>query len=93
EVAGFEVLVYAIKNNFFGPEVTVAGLLTGADFAEQLRGRDLGDELLIPAAALRQGDDIFLDDMTIDELSVTLGVPIRAIANNGSELLHAMLGS
>ena len=93
EVAGFEVLVYPIKNNFFGPEVTVAGLLTGADFAEQLRGRDLGDELLIPAAALRQGDDIFLDDMTIDELSVTLGVPIRAIANNGSELLHAMLGS
>ncbi|MGI6167041.1 MAG: DUF512 domain-containing protein [Eubacteriales bacterium] len=92
EVAGLELLIYPIKNSFFGTDVTVAGLITGGDFAEQLRGRDLGDELLIPAVALRQVDNIFLDDMTLDELSGILGVPIRAVANDGSELLHAMLG-
>ena len=82
----------ADKNHFFGPEVTVAGLLTGQDIAEQLEGRELGDELLIPAAALRQGEDVFLDDMTPDALSQTLGVPVRAVGNDGGELLCAMLG-
>ena len=91
-VAGLEIMVFPIKNHFFGPEVTVAGLLTGHDLSEQLKGCELGDELLIPAAALRQGEDVFLDDMTTDELSRTLGVPVRAVGNDGSELLHAMLG-
>ncbi|HHT53762.1 MAG TPA: DUF512 domain-containing protein [Clostridiales bacterium] len=92
EIAGLEIMVWPIKNHFFGPEVTVAGLLTGQDIAEQLEGRELGDELLIPAAALRQGEDVFLDDMTPDALSQTLGVPVRAVGNDGGELLCAMLG-
>lgn len=91
-VPGLTVHVYAIKNNFFGGQVTVAGLLTGKDIAEQLAGEELGDELLIPAAALRRDDDIFLDDMKLSELSGKLGVKIRPVQNDGGELLRALLG-
>jgi putative radical SAM enzyme (TIGR03279 family) len=91
-VPGLEAHVYAIKNNFFGGQVTVAGLLTGKDISEQLEGEELGDELIVPAAALRKDDNIFLDDMTLDELSEKLGVPVRAGGTSGGELLHALLG-
>ncbi len=92
EVLSLEVNTFAVKNNFFGGGVNVAGLLTGGDIAEQLANEPLGDELLIPAAALRTGEDIFLDDMTIGELGARLGVPIRPVSNDARELLRALLG-
>jgi len=87
------VNVAAVKNKFFGGRITVAGLLTGRDFAEQLKGLDLGDELLIPASSLRREGDLFLDGMSPDELSRTLGVPVRAVRNDGTELLDRILGA
>ncbi len=91
-VSGLDVNVFAVKNNFFGGEVNVAGLLTGGDIAEQLANKPLGEELLIPAAALRAGEDIFLDDMTVEELGARLGVPIRPVSNDARELFRALLG-
>ena len=92
-VKGLTVKVYAIQNNFFGTSVTVAGLLTGKDVKEQLTGEELGDELLFPAVMLRADGDVFLDDMTPDELSKALGgIPVRACHNDGAELLYALLG-
>jgi putative radical SAM enzyme (TIGR03279 family) len=84
--------VYKIENNFFGPEITVAGLLTGTDMAQQLAGKDLGDELLIPEVTLRADKDLFLCGMTPDELSKKLGVKVRAVPNDGAELLAAIFG-
>ena len=84
--------IFPIQNEFFGPLITVAGLLTGGDLICQLTDQDLGDELLIPAAMLRQGEDIFLDDITPDELSERLRIPVRAVENDGQALLDAVLG-
>lgn len=91
-VPTLQVSIYEIKNNFFGPEITVAGLLTGKDMAEQLGGKPLGDELLIPATTLRAEGDLFLCGMTPTELSEKLGLPIKPVKGEGAALLAAMLG-
>ncbi len=91
-VEGLEIRVYEIINHFFGESITVAGLLTGTDMYEQLKGRELGDELFIPENTLRADEAMFLDDMTPDELSEKLGVPVRAGKNNGAAFIREMLG-
>lgn len=91
-VPWLKVHVYRIVNRFFGESVTVAGLLTGQDVLSQLSEKALGDELLFPAVMLRADGDIFLDDMTPEQLSSALNVPVRAVKNNGAELMKAMLG-
>ena len=70
----------------------VAGLVSGGDILEQLKGKDLGRRLLIPAVMLRHGGDVFLDDVSLAELSAQLGVPVIPVPNDGGALLDAMLG-
>ena len=89
---GLNVNVVKIKNHFFGETVTVAGLITGADFKEQLKPLDLGEYLLIPRVSLRNEGDKFLDDITIDELSEFLGVKTYAVENDGYKLLEMIIG-
>jgi len=84
--------VVAIKNNFFGGEITVAGLVTATDIIKQLEGKNLGEELLIPSVMLRDGGDMFLDSITLDELSQNLNIKITPVNNDGYELLGAVLG-
>ncbi|MBE6631667.1 MAG: DUF512 domain-containing protein [Ruminococcaceae bacterium] len=86
-----ESTVYLIENNFFGKEITVAGLLTGIDLYEQLKDKDLGDILFLPSVTLRYEQDMFLDSMTVKELSDKLNVEIRFIDNNGADLISALL--
>ncbi|MBO5907872.1 MAG: DUF512 domain-containing protein [Clostridia bacterium] len=86
------VKIHKIINKFFGESITVTGLLTGKDIYEQLEGKSLGEELLIPKNALRSGEDIFLCDMTLSELSDKLGVKVRAAGTDGYELAEAILG-
>ncbi len=86
------VRVYPIRNDFFGESITVAGLLTGRDIAAQLSGKELGEELLFSENALRAGEAVFLDDMTTDALSESLGVSVTPVASDGAALLSAMLG-
>ena len=92
KLPGLEVAVYPIKNNFFGGQITVAGLLTCTDISEQLWGRELGDELLFPRTALRSEGDLFLDGKSPEDLSVSLGVPVRAVKNDGADFLSALIG-
>lgn len=87
-----ECKVYKIKNNFFGEKITVAGLVTAADIKEQLKGENLGEELLIPAVMLRKEGDMFLDSITLNELSRDLGVKITPVDNDGYLLIDALLG-
>ena len=84
--------VYPIVNDFFGHEITVAGLITGQDLIAQLRGKDLGDELLLPDVLLKFHEDVFLDDVTLSEVQEALGVPITMAGSDGYELLRCMLG-
>ena len=87
-----QVNVYRIINHFFGETITVAGLLTGKDISEQLAGKDLGDCLLIPENTLRAGENTLLDDMTVPQLSVILGVPVCPSANDGVGFIESVLG-
>ncbi len=84
--------VIAIKNNFFGGHITVAGLVTATDIMEQLKGVELGEELLIPSVMLRDGGDMFLDSITLGELSEKLNVNITPVNNDGYEFLDKILG-
>ena len=84
--------VYSICNDFYGESVTVAGLITGRDLISQLKGKELGQRLLISANMLRQEEMDFLDDVTLEEAERELGVKIYPIAQDGGELCDAMLG-
>ena len=88
-----QVQVKKIRNDFWGPTITVAGLITGQDLLVQLEGLDLGSELLIPANMLRHEQDRFLDDLTLEQVQETLGVPVLPVENDAFELLARMLGS
>ena len=72
-----------VHNDFFGGTVNVTGLLTGQDILKNLQGRDLGDEVLLATNMMKAGEDIFLDDMTREELSAALGVPCRRVGSAG----------
>lgn len=84
--------VYPIVNRFFGETITVAGLVTGGDLIDQLRGKELGERLLIPANMLRSGERVFLDDVSLDDVERELGVPAIPVAQDGYELLDAICG-
>ena len=83
--------VYKIRNDFFGHNITVAGLVTGQDITAQLEGKPLGERLLIPSVMLRHERDRFLDDVTTDELSERLGVKLVTVESNGAEFIEKIL--
>ena len=91
-VNGLRINVYKIINNFFGESITVAGLLTGKDISEQLHGKDLGEALFFPENALRADGDLFLDDISPEDLGKTLGVTARPAHNDGAQFIKDMLG-
>lgn len=84
--------VVSVKNNFFGGHINVAGLITATDLEEQLKGKDLGNELLIPSVMLRDGGDMFLDSVTLKELSQKLNIKITPVDNDGFQLVDKILG-
>ena len=84
--------VYAIENDFFGRSINVTGLITGQDLIRQLKGRELGERLLISQNMLRREEMDFLDDVTLEQASKELGVPIYPIEQDGFALWDAMAG-
>ena len=86
-----EVDVISIRNEFFGETITVSGLITGQDLIRQLSGRDLGEKLLLPCNMLKNEEDVFLDDISVEELSRKLNVEIVIVDEGGSDLVSAVL--
>ena len=84
--------VYAIKNDFFGRSINVTGLITGQDLIRQLKGKDLGQRLLISQNMLRREEMDFLDDVPLEQASKELGVPICPVEQDGFALWDAMAG-
>ncbi len=84
---------YEIKNDFFGEMITVAGLVTGQDIINQLRNKALGEELLIPASMLRHENDMFLDNITVEQLEKALNVKVVITENDGYEFMDNLLGN
>lgn len=91
-IAGLNCSVFAIENDFFGHSINVAGLVTGGDLINQLKGCDLGNELLIPSVMLRSEGDIFLDDVSVEDVSSALKIKVTPVANDGFVLLDALTG-
>jgi putative radical SAM enzyme (TIGR03279 family) len=88
---GVDARVAAVPNEFFGRAIAVAGLLTGQDIQRHLAALpDLGDEILIPAVTLRDGDGVFLDDLTPTDLATDLGVPVRVVEPSARALIAAL---
>ena len=85
------VNLFEIRNDFFGERITVAGLITGQDLIAQLKGQDLGDALLLPCSMLRSGEEVFLDDVTVTELSDALQVPIDIVKSSGQDFIEAVV--
>ena len=83
--------VIPVINRFFGEMITVSGLLTGQDIISQLKGRDLGDRLLLPCNLLRSGEKVFLDDITLEEVENTLQIKINIVESSGQDLLSCLL--
>jgi len=88
---GVKIIVFPVKNHYFGELVTVAGLITGQDIISGLRGRELGSKLLIPASMLRAEGDLFLDDLRLEDIEKALSLPVVPVPVNGRELLNAIL--
>lgn len=82
--------VYPIVNRFFGETITVSGLVTGGDLTDQLRGKELGERLLLPVNMLRHGQDVFLDDVTLAQVSEALGVLVTPVDQDGFDLCDAI---
>lgn len=89
---GVKVNVYPIVNDFFGEQINVSGLIVGRDLISQLKHQPLGDALLISSAMLRFENDLFLDDVHIDDVKRKLNTEVLPINNDGVMLLDAVLG-
>jgi len=92
KASGLTCDVKAIVNHYFGEQITVAGLVTATDIIKQLKGEDLGEEILIPSTMLRSENDMFLDSITVDELSEELNVNIKINDCDGYSLVENILG-
>lgn len=87
-----KINIYKIKNEFFGEKVTVSGLVTGGDLIKQLKGKELGESLLIPIHMLRSGEEVFLDDVSVSNVERELSVKVRIVEAAGEDLLDAIMG-
>ncbi|MBQ6834401.1 MAG: DUF512 domain-containing protein, partial [Lachnospiraceae bacterium] len=88
---GRKVHLYPIRNDFFGEMITVAGLLTGQDLIAQLKGKPLGERLLLPACMFKSGEEVFLDDVTKTDAEVALQIPINIVKSSGYDFVDAIL--
>ena len=91
KINNFTLHLYGLPSPYWGQEQIVTGLLTGEDLIKGLKGKELGDELLLPSVMLRQGEKIFLDDMTLQELCSSLKVSIR-IVHDAQDIVNKALG-
>ena len=95
---GLSVHVHAIRNDFFGETITVSGLVTGQDLIAQLKeykgqGNALGEALLIPTNMLRTGENVFLDDVTTDDVERELGLCVVPSAQSGRDFIESVINA
>jgi len=83
--------IKTIINDFFGEKITVAGLITGSDILKQVSLKDLGDKVLIPEVMLKSDEDIFLDDVLIEDIEKKFNHKIIVVKNNGYDLINRII--
>lgn len=90
---GLKINLYPIENTFFGPEITVTGLITGGDLITQLKDKELGEYLILCGDMLKDDADIFLDDVTLDEVKEKLNIEIKVNNDGGIGIIKDILGT
>ncbi|KXZ39567.1 putative radical SAM enzyme, TIGR03279 family [Alkalithermobacter thermoalcaliphilus JW-YL-7 = DSM 7308] len=90
-IEGLQINVYKIENTYFGESITVSGLVTATDIINNLKDKNLGDMILIPKSMLKQDEDVFLDDYTIDDLEKILNVKIIPCEVEGRTFIRKLL--
>lgn len=85
------IRVIPIRNEFFGEKITVAGLITGHDLTEQLKGQELGEKLLITTNMLKSGEPVFLDDMTVEDVEKTLQIKVSIVESSGNDFVSSII--
>ena len=88
---GLKIHVYAVENTFFGPEIIVTGLITGGDLIKSLKGKSLGEFLLLDSKIIKEDENVFLDDMSVSEVENALGVKIHLANCSGEEFVKNCL--
>jgi putative radical SAM enzyme (TIGR03279 family) len=91
KIRGIKANLHVLTNEFWGGNVTVTGLLTGSDLLSGLAQKELGQVVFIPAVMLREGTDLFLDDISLRELASKLEVQIVPV-NHLSEIRSYLIG-
>jgi len=86
-----QIDVYKIINNFFGDTITVSGLITATDIIDQLKDKDLGETLYIPRSMLKADEEIFLDNITLEELSDIMKIEVVPCLNEGKDFVDKIL--
>ena len=86
-----QVHLYGIRNDFFGEQITVAGLLTAQDIIAQVKDKPLGERLLLPDCMLRSGESVFLDDVTVEEMENALQVKIDIVKSSGQDFVEKVI--
>jgi len=88
----YTVNVYPIRNDFFGERITVTGLITAQDIIAQLSDKKLGDVLLLSENMLRSGTNVFLDDLTVEDVEKSLLITTCIVKSNGKNLIESIIG-
>lgn len=94
KINGLDIKVVAIENNFFGDTITVSGLITGVDLLEQIReveNFEEFDELIIPSSMLRNGEEVFLDDFTVENIKNKLNKNVLISEVNGKDYISTLV--
>ena len=86
-----KIIVRKIKNEFFGGQIDVTGLVTGGDLIKQLKGKDLGDKLIIPSCMLRFEGDVFLDDVSVDDVREQLDINVKVSGGSGEDVVAEII--
>ena len=87
-----KIHLYKIINDFFGHRITVTGLLTGGDMIKQLKGKPLGQRLILPSNTLMADEPKFLDDVTLDQFIEALQVDVCIVESSGADFIHSVIG-
>ena len=86
-----DLRLHPTMNHFYGEMITVSGLLTGSDFLKELQKKELGDLIILPPNCVKQDEDIFLDDMTIDDLSKKLHRPVTLCRDGATQMIDLLI--
>lgn len=91
KIKNLNLQVISINNDYFGGKVSVTGLITATDIVKTLKGKNLGDRIIIPESMLKSGEEVFLDDLTVTDIEKELGVKVQVCEVNGASFINRIV--